>query len=534
MAITEFKLFLVIVVLWIVVQLGEIVGGQVVSYYATFLLRGLRGAMVLVWFYFTMTYAGYGAVVHSARVRAAVGIAAGYLIVATSVPPVASEFVFPMVTTHTEPFVRVSVSGVTPVRRTTQTVGYSLFVIGTTVLMYRFLTTGYTQRWRPVGFFIAALLVVSTDLVLEKQPPFLPGVDYAAIGVAGASVLLIVVFYRYDRFASVPVGRDYLFRTLDEPIFVVNSKRRIIDYNEAAKALCESGTEVGERINDALPGQRDIDNVLAVDDSERPTVQFDTGGESRHYEIAASEMTAVEGSGHVVIVLRDITKQRRQRAELEQQNERLDRFTSVVSHDLRSPLAVANNHVQLARQQHDSEHLDRAISAQQRMETLIDELLQLAREDATVAERRPISLANLSQQCWDTAETAEATLEVTEDRQLEANPVRLRQGVANLIRNAVEHGESDVTVTIGATEDGFYVADDGEGIPEEKREQVFEPGYTTARDGSGFGLAIVRRVSQAHGWELTVTESEAGGARFEFRNVAVDTDCAGTAVSAAD
>jgi Signal transduction histidine kinase len=64
--------------------------------------------------------------------------------------------------------------------------------------------------------------------------------------------------------------------------------------------------------------------------------------------------------------------------------------------------------------------------------------------------------------------------------------------------------------------DGFVVADTGPGIPESDRQEVFEAGYSTNKDGTGFGLRIVKQIASAHGWELTVTESKHGGARFEY------------------
>jgi signal transduction histidine kinase len=86
----------------------------------------------------------------------------------------------------------------------------------------------------------------------------------------------------------------------------------------------------------------------------------------------------------------------------------------------------------------------------------------------------------------------------------------------NLFRNAVNHGGGEVTVTIGEIADGFYVADDGAGIPDDERDDIFEAGYSTADGGTGFGLAIVKEVVEAHGWEIRVTDSEMGGARFEI------------------
>ncbi|ERG92256.1 MAG: histidine kinase-, DNA gyrase B-, and HSP90-like ATPase [Haloquadratum walsbyi J07HQW1] len=78
-----------------------------------------------------------------------------------------------------------------------------------------------------------------------------------------------------------------------------------------------------------------------------------------------------------------------------------------------------------------------------------------------------------------------------------------------------------MTITIGELADGFYLADDGSGIPEDKRDNVFEAGYTTTEQGTGFGLSIVKQVVEAHDWEISITESAEGGARFEVTNVEV-------------
>jgi signal transduction histidine kinase len=76
-----------------------------------------------------------------------------------------------------------------------------------------------------------------------------------------------------------------------------------------------------------------------------------------------------------------------------------------------------------------------------------------------------------------------------------------------------------VTVTIDCLDGGFYVADDGPGIPADDRESVFDVGYSTVDDGTGFGLRIVEQVAEAHEWNVTAAESEDGGARFEVTGV---------------
>ncbi|MFW5963654.1 MAG: GAF domain-containing sensor histidine kinase [Natronomonas sp.] len=207
---------------------------------------------------------------------------------------------------------------------------------------------------------------------------------------------------------------------------------------------------------------------------------------------------------------------RRQRRELSRQNERLEEFTSVVSHDLRSPLSVAKGRLDLAREQYDDEDLEATADALDRMDSLIEDLLTLAKQGQTVGDVRTVSLADVAETAWENVETAEARLS-TEDATIDADPGRLRQLLENLFTNAVIHGGETVSVRVEPTEFGFVVADDGPGIPASERERAFEAGYTNHESGTGFGLLIVRRIAVAHGWSVDVEESESGGVRFEFR-----------------
>ncbi|MFB6251251.1 MAG: sensor histidine kinase [Halobellus sp.] len=131
----------------------------------------------------------------------------------------------------------------------------------------------------------------------------------------------------------------------------------------------------------------------------------------------------------------------------------------------------------------------------------------------------PVALDEIAGAAWRTVESPSASLNAETDQTVRCDPTRLQQLLENLYRNAVEHGGAEIAVTVGEVADGFYVEDNGLGIPEDKREEVFEPGYSTATDGTGFGLRIVKQVAEAHGWTVRVTESDAGGARFEVTGV---------------
>ncbi|MDF9746626.1 PAS domain S-box protein [Natrinema salsiterrestre] len=215
----------------------------------------------------------------------------------------------------------------------------------------------------------------------------------------------------------------------------------------------------------------------------------------------------------------DITDRKEGERKLQRQNDQLEEFASVVSHDLRNPLNVAAGRLELLREECESEYLDDIAWAHRRMNDLIDDLLTLAREGERIRHPERVDLAALARDCWRNVETTRATISTDIARPIRADRGRLQQLLENLMRNAVEHGGEDVSVTIGELADGFYVADDGPGIPEREREEVFDMGYSTSTDGTGFGLSIVEQIADAHDWGVRVTDGDRGGARFEIRNV---------------
>ena len=204
---------------------------------------------------------------------------------------------------------------------------------------------------------------------------------------------------------------------------------------------------------------------------------------------------------------------------LRRQNEKLERFAAIVSHDLRNPLNVLEGRLELVEETGDPSHFEHCHWAVDRMETLIGDLLTLARAGAVIDETEFVDFGSLLKQCWGSVTTNGATLRVETGQTIRADETRLQQLLENLFRNAVEHGGDAVTVTVGDLPDGFYVADDGPGVPPEERERVFESGYTTLSDGTGFGLTIVDEIADAHDWDVHLTEGPEGGARFEFTGV---------------
>ncbi|WP_336002338.1 ATP-binding protein [Halorientalis halophila] len=208
---------------------------------------------------------------------------------------------------------------------------------------------------------------------------------------------------------------------------------------------------------------------------------------------------------------RELTEER-----LRRQNDRLEQFATIVSHDLRNPLGVALQRVELLSRDCESDHLPVIQRAHERMETLIDDVLTMTRAGDTVQDTEEVRMTAVATDAWETVQTGAASLEVAPDLAVSCDRSRLQQLLENLFRNAIEHGGPEVTVRISSLRGGFAVADDGPGIPVAERDDVFEFGYSTTEGGSGVGLATVEQIAAAHGWEVELGEDSDAGAKFEF------------------
>ena len=266
-----------------------------------------------------------------------------------------------------------------------------------------------------------------------------------------------------------------------------------------------------------------------------------------------------DSSTGFVAINRDVTALKEYERELEAQNDRLKEYGQTVAHDLRNPLSLLD--AELQHFEATLEPTDGRVGAEavrnlctdigttvDRMEALIDDLLAMAEQGQRVLSFESTSLESVATEAWAQVDTGAATLAI-DDTTVEADPDGLRELLSNLFRNSVEHGSTDSRTESGesvehdstdsrlqAGEDiehagrdltvrvtpldfsaGFAVEDDGPGIPEDERADAFERGFTTAEEGTGFGLAIVEQIAHAHDWTVSVTEGRDGGARFEFR-----------------
>jgi len=306
-------------------------------------------------------------------------------------------------------------------------------------------------------------------------------------------------------FANSSVERVFGYEPAElvgEPLTTVMPERFQADHHGAIAEYLETGDRSFDWNDVELPGEH----------KDGHEVQLSITFEEHRYD----------GRRVFSGIMRDVTDRVERERKLKRQNEQLERFAGILSHDLRDPLNTARAQVALAKNADDAaEYLDELETIHDRMGALVEDVLTLAKQGQAVGESDDVALASVTDDAWQTVGGPDASLQVGEVGVVEADRERLLSLFENLFGNAVEHAGEDVTVEVGplTAGDGFYVADDGPGIPEDERADVFEYGFTTEDDGTGLGLNIVESIADAHGWTVEVTDADGDGARFEFAGV---------------
>ncbi|WP_170977329.1 PAS domain-containing protein [Halorussus salinisoli] len=309
-------------------------------------------------------------------------------------------------------------------------------------------------------------------------------------------------------------------------------------YDEDLRIELTQGSVLGEtlpsrnqledrRVAEVYPENilEDLEPLLraAIEDRETDSDVFEFGG--RNWRVWATPLRDADGDVFAGLSFaQDITEQVEREQELELRTERLNQFASMLAHELRNPVTIGQIYSQQLPDDTDAEAVEYVTEAFDRIEDIIDVMLVLTRNHDAIGERAPVALNEEAQAAWADVDAPDAVLNIEIDQTIQADETYIRHLFRNLLENAVEHGGRDVTITVGELPTGFYVADDGVGIPPEERDTVFDEGYTTAAEsgGTGLGLAFVREVADVYDWTCAVTESAADGARFEFTNIDYD------------
>jgi len=446
---------------------------------------------------------------------------------------------------------------------------YGLLLVGNGLLVGELFTDNRLYRRQSLVLLACLATPWVANGVYHLGFDIYPGADITPAVFVASSLPLAVIVQRAALAGFVPVAHERVFHTLDDPVFVLTPAGRVLDANRAARDIvtADSGAAVDADIVELLPEVLLDDGDLHPELSTAMECRIQVDGVARQY-VARLRQTELETEQAVrgsLLSLTDVTVQKRQQEQLattnadlsrqatrlERKNEQLERLASVISHDLETPLATGETLLHLidADLNDPSPELRQSLAdletVHSRLRTFAEGLPTLARESTDVESPGECDLETVARAAWEVVDTGELRLSVTATCTLDGDSSRLQQAFENLFQNAVDHGsphprsraqgdavehgragastapttpdkDAVTTVRVGtlASADGFYVEDDGPGIPADRRHDMLEFGVSTG-SGSGYGLAIVRTIIEAHAWQFSITDAASGGARFE-------------------
>jgi signal transduction histidine kinase len=261
------------------------------------------------------------------------------------------------------------------------------------------------------------------------------------------------------------------------------------------------------------------DDWQVIEDGE-PVVEMDEYADDQDLFFRTSKIPWRGPDGDIiglVGITQDITEMREDKDQLRRRNRRLRKVALVSSHELRNELQVL-----LRRCSELDTDEDRAADVTESIEHLtdiVDKIVSLATYTERERTRTTMWLSALVRDVWEGHPTSNASLTIESDRQVRGHRDATQLLVEMVVDNAIVHCGRDVSVTVGETDGGFYIADDGPGVAFDSPAHALEPGATTVENAAGVGLYIAQQIADEQGWTIEITNRADGGTRVEVTTV---------------
>ena len=439
--------------------------------------------------------------------------------------------------------------------------------IGTILLIVTLSRMSRLYRGQSVLLVGAILLPIMLNLLFNLRVEPFRQVDLTPFAFVLSTAVLVWGVYQLSLLDLRPVARSQIFRTISDPVLVLDPDGRVLDANPAAGRLAGLPLPevVGQPVGQLLPTWKETVAAAMAAGAEQATLDaLEVTRDGRIYDLAISALPERQRqSGGHLVVARDVTERRqveeklcaalnaelvatdrlavaldRERAAAEHLrtlDELKSGFLQAVSHDLRTPLAsVLGISLTLQRGRGrlspaDTEDLLGRLAANaRRLDRILTGLLDLDKLDRGIVElrREPVDLAGLVAGVVSEASDELGAHPVSLDLlpiQVLADAAKVERVVENLLANAARHTDpgTPIWVRVAPLERGalLCVDDAGPGIPAEQRESIFRPfqrgpAGSTYAPGSGVGLALVAQIASLHDGQAWVEDRAGGGASF--------------------
>lgn len=309
-----------------------------------------------------------------------------------------------------------------------------------------------------------------------------------------------------------------LFNEMPDHLYAKDERARHVmmgrGFNQPTDRIGLTDIEVGELVDEH--GKAAYRDEMGLLDGETDRVEVEEFLDLTAEYVLTKKVPWYDSDGNIqglVGLTQDITARKTREHDIRRQHERMVKVALLAAHKFRNELQIAHGRLELL--DRDAEELSHVEESLSRLSAVVDTVVDLSRQETEASDRKPVWLSRLSREVWETLSESQAELRIEDDARLVADQESAGLLMQFLFQNALEHVGPSVTVTVGSTPEGFYVADDGPGVDVDPPERVFDAGYTTVEGNTGFGLYIARMVAADLGWEIELSESDAGGMRFD-------------------
>lgn len=211
----------------------------------------------------------------------------------------------------------------------------------------------------------------------------------------------------------------------------------------------------------------------------------------------------------VLLIARDITERKSMEQLLIQQKEALREFAHITAHDLRNPLTAIYGYTNLLKQGYETTYVDKILLLTQNMLGLIKKSLALADAGMSIGTLEPVDLNECVRYVVEHAVPKNITITIGDLPIVKGDRQKIIQMFQNLLENAVTHGEPKlIEINCLKTNNRYQlrITNDGKEIPAYIKEKMFKQKLTTKNETGGYGLLIVQKVIESHGWEIKLLD----------------------------
>ena len=381
-----------------------------------------------------------------------------------------------------------------------------------------------------VGALYASLFV---EILYQAGVSPYPYLDLTAIIFPISGLCIMIGLFKYSFFDIVPLPKQTIFSSLSEGIIVLDSKKRIIDINSIAQDMLEGEVES----DGSLLFEKDTFLKRYEDRMNSPAciaflAKVERDGGEKFYAVSVTPiMLNEEDPVYRILVLRDITHEKKYERELEKSrsslkiaNEKISLLNSVTRHDILNNITVLSAYADLIGDQIPGEGKSRDY-----LEKMIKAIEQITQQIRFTADYQnmgvddPIwqNMRRVVREAWESlgsvTSRVEFEIDLPENLEIYADFL-LSKVFYNLFENSIRHGErvTKISVSFDTKQDGsgvVIVGDNGVGIPDDVKDRIFSKGFGK---NTGLGLFLASEILSITKIEISETGTEGKGARFEM------------------